>query len=299
MSTMPLAAVSRRRFLAGVGATSGAVLLGACGSTASDGGAPSPTTTGGELSLVQFFGGVPMLAAGSEVRAPFGVGDSHGLLAVDATPAELEVTIVDAGGARVGSPITLTRHAEGLPRAYYPLRFEVAEAGIYTGRVELDGQSMEMAIKVDAAADIEVIQAGDRLPSLTLPTADETRGVNPICTNDPVCPLHDTTASEVLAAGRPLALLVATPAFCQVAICGPVLDVLLGVTDKHPDISFLHAEVYMHPDVNLDEQAPVVAELGLAFEPCLVLVGSEGTVVERIDTIFDAGELDAVLTRLA
>ena len=35
----------------------------------------------------------------------------------------------------------------------------------------------------------------------------------------------------------------------------------------------------------------MVDELGLTFEPCLVLVGADGTVVERLDTIFDEDEV--------
>jgi hypothetical protein len=113
-----------------------------------------------------------------------------------------------------------------------------------------------------------------------------------------VCPLHDVTVAEALGTGRPLALLVATPAFCQFAICGPVLDVLLGVTDAHPGITFLHAEVYADPAKGLDTYAPVVAPLGLHFEPCLVLVGSDGTVAGRVDTIYDRAELDERLAQL-
>ena len=47
-----------------------------------------------------------------------------------------------------------------------------------------------------------------------------------------------------------------------------------AVADDHPDVGFLHAEVYAHPHEELDAKAPVVDELGLTFEPCLVLVGS-------------------------
>ena len=71
-----LSPVSRRQFLLGSSAAAGAVLLGGCGGN--DSGGAATTTTGSDLSLVQFFGGLPMLAAGREVRAPFGVGDAEG-----------------------------------------------------------------------------------------------------------------------------------------------------------------------------------------------------------------------------
>lgn len=299
MTPRPVAPVSRRQFLVGSGAAAGAVLLGACGGEESGRGDEPPTTSAaGGLALVQFFGGLPMLVAGGEVRTPFGVADAEGLLPVDRTPEELTVTILGSDGSTVVEPIDVDRHAKGLPRGYYPLRFTVDEPGIYTGRTDVDGEALEMAIKIDVADAVTVIQPGAALPALATPTPDDAQGVDPICTNDPVCPLHDVSVADVLEAGRPLALLVATPAFCQIAICGPVLDVLLDVVDDHPGVRFLHAEVYANPQEDLDVNTAAVDELGLTFEPCLVLVGSDGRVVDRLDTIYDETELGESLARL-
>ena len=189
-----LSSVSRRQFLLGSSAAAGAVLLGGCGGN--DSGGAATTTTGSDLSLVQFFGGFPMLAAGREVRAPFGVGDAEGPLPVDRTPEAMTVTLLGPTGDVVIEAIEVPRHAQGLPRGYYPLRFTVEDPGIYTGRSEIDGVALEMAIKVDAPGDVQVIQAGDELPPIETPTRDDARGVDPICTNDPVCPLHDVTVAD-------------------------------------------------------------------------------------------------------
>jgi hypothetical protein len=297
MSPRPSSAVSRRRFLLGGGAAAGAVLLGACGG---ESGNADTTTTGpstGDLSLVQFFGG-PMLVAGQEVRAPFGVADTEDLLPVDRTPPTLTVTVLGPDGNQVAEPVEIARHAAGLPRAYFPLRFAADDPGIYTGRTEIDGTALEMAIKVDAAEDVQVIQVGAEMPAIATPTTADARGVDPICTADPVCPLHEATVAEALDAGRPMGLLVATPAFCQITICGPVLDVLLAVAPDHAAVQLVHAEVYAHPQQDLDTKTAAVDELGLTFEPCLVLVGSDGRVAERLDTIFDEVEVDEALARL-
>lgn len=285
--------VSRRQFLLGSGAAASAVLLGACGS---DGSSAAPVA--GDLALAQFFGGLPMLAAGAEVRAPFGVADAEGLLSVADTPRALTVSIHGPGGDTVVEGIDVARHAEDLPRAYFPLRFTVDKPGVYAARTEVDGQQLEMAVKVDAASDVAVIKVGDRLPAMVTPTPDAPHGVEPICTSVPPCSLHEVTVADALDEGRPLALLVATPAFCQFAICAPVLEVLLAQVDARPGWRFLHAEVYMDPAANLDDKAPVVNDLGLAFEPCLVVADAGGTVVARLDTIYDSVELDDVLTRL-
>ncbi len=298
MPPHPFARVSRRRFLSGSGALAGAVLLGACGDDGSSSSSTTQPSTSG-LALAQFFGGPPMLAAGSEIRAAFGLSDADGLLPIDDNPATLTVTLLDATGKEIGIEVEVARHAKGLPRAYYPLRFAVEEPGIYTGRTEVRGEVLEMAIQVDAPEDVLVIQPGDPLPAMATPTVEDAQGVDPICTKEPVCPLHDITVADALDAGEPIALLVSTPAFCQVAICGPVLDVLLGATADHPSIRYLHTEVYAHPNEEIETKAPVVDELGLEFEPCLVLVGSDGVVVERLDTIFDEDEVTDALARLA
>ena len=296
MSPHPLA-VSRRRFLAGSGALAGAVLLGACGDDGdgSGSGTTEPSTSG--LALVQFFGGA-MLVAGHEIRAPFGVADAEGLLPTKDNPEALTVSVLDEAGDEVLKPVEVPRHAEGLPRAYFPLRFTVEDPGIYTARTEVEGESLEMAIQVDAAAEVTVIQPGAAMPAVATPTVDDAHGVEPICTDDPMCSLHDITVAGALEEDRPLALLVSTPAFCQIAICGPVLDVLLGVLPDHPDVRFLHAEVYAHPEQDTDTKAPIVDALGLTFEPCLVLVGSDGKVAQRLDTIFDTAELSESLASL-
>lgn len=292
--------VTRRRFLLGGSAAAGAVLLGACGSDQDESSATTSTAgdDAGGLALAQFFGG-PMFVAGRELRAPFGLADADGLLTGDKTPSQLSVRLLDPDGAEVGAPIAVPRRAEGLPRPYFPLRTTIDEPGIYTARTEVDGSAAEMQFQVYGPDDVAVIQPGAEVPAVETPTPDDGRGVNPMCTNDPVCPLHDVTLAQALTEGRPLALLVATPAFCQISICGPVLDVLLAAAPEHPGVRFLHAEVYADPAKDLDTQAPVVGALGLHFEPALILANASGAVVERLDTIYDRGELDERLASLA
>jgi hypothetical protein len=107
---------------------------------------------------------------------------------------------------------------------------------------------------------------------------------------------------EALAGGTPVAFLVATPKFCQTAICGPVLDVLLSQKDRFPQIKMLHAEVYAsEADAQPGRQklTPVVDAYGLTFEPALYLARADGTIAKRLDTIFDGVELHDALAQLA
>jgi hypothetical protein len=292
--------LSRRHFLAAGGLAAGAALLGACGGGDDDDeestdGTAAPERRG--LALAAFFGG-PMFIAGTPFRAPFGVVDRDGLLAVDDTPDHLEVQVLTGDDQPVGDPITLARHAQDLPRAYFPLETTIAEPGFYTLRSEVDGERAELSFEVTTADQVKVIQPGVTMPALQTPTTADAAGVNPICTRNPACALHDVTLADALGVGSPIAFLVSTPGYCQLSICGPVLDVLLGVAEGHPEVKLLHQEVYKDPAVSLTEFAPGLAELGLHFEPCLILVGADGKVAERLDIIFDTKEVDEALSRL-
>lgn len=301
MATPSSSPLSRRRFLAGGAALAGAAALGACGKSTKVGPGASGTTTtraGSSYALAQFFGG-PMFVAGRPFRAPFGVADADGLLPPSRTPAELEVQLVGPDGTDLGGPITVPRHADGLPRAYFPLLTTVERSGIYSARTTINDVPAEMQFQVNDAKDVKVIQIGQPLPHLETPTTSDARGVKPICTREPVCPLHDVTVAQAIDEKKPVALLVASPAFCQIAICGPVLDVLLDVRTGHPTVRFIHAEVYADPAKDLDTYAPAIEPLGLHFEPCLVLADTNGNVVDRVDTIFDRSELRDRLSKLA
>jgi hypothetical protein len=299
--------LSRRQvLLSGLAATTaGTALLGACGpgdpGDAPDGaGEPgsAPEGVGGPtFALAQFFGG-RIFEAGTEVRAPFGVADRDGLLPPERVPEVLRVQVYDASDTPLGRPLEVRRHDEGLPRSYYPLRFTVDAPGIYVARTTVSGHTAEMSLQVHDAADLDLIRPGLQLPALETPTPEDSRGVHPICTREPVCDLHEPTVAAALGEARPLALLVATPAFCQIAICGPVLDVLLDVAPHRPEVRYLHAEVFAAPFERPGEQAPVMRDLGLHFEPVLVLVGADGVVRDRLDVIFDSVELRDRLDRL-
>jgi hypothetical protein len=316
MADLPVG-LSRRQFLTAAGAT---LALAACGGGDDKADSTTTSTTGcavpadtsvadpgdgpvtdtSNLVLANFFGG-PLFVPGQPLRAPFGIADAEGLLTVDQTPPVVRVSIYSSDGKEVGRPLAIARHSSGLERAYFPLVTTVPEPGIYTVRSQLGpGDASEMHIQVNTPDQIAVVQPGEAFPSLETPTASDARGVNPICTASPACPLHDVTAAQVLTEGKPLALLVATPAFCQVTICGPVLDVLLEARSCRPDVHFLHLEVYADPrSGNLDQYAPAVVELGLQLEPCLFLVGSDGKVARRLDAIYDADELRSVLAELS
>lgn len=292
----------RRHFLLGAAATT---VLAACGSGSDDDAATTTTSTAvgldpDDLSVVRFFG--PFYAAGEMARIPFGLSDSAGLLPADVVPGNLTVSVKNPDGEVVAEGLTSVLRTDGLPRPYYAFEFTPALVGFYDFTMEVAGTeviSQFQVVAADAPEIVDRVGPGDEMPALVTPTVADPLGVTPLCTREPACSLHDHTVADVVGTG-PMALLVATPAFCQTVICGPVLDLLLEIAPDYPDVSFVHAEVFTNPAENqvppvIDDFAPVITDLGLPYEPAFYVVGADGVVRHRLDFIFDASDMRASL----
>lgn len=288
--------LTRRGLLLGA---AGLVVLAGCGDGSSDGddAADDAARPGGGddraggRSLAEYFDR-NRVAAGREVRLAIGLVGADGVTLMD-VPAEVQVAVAPAGGP-AGPAQTVARHDQDVPRPYYPVRATFPEPGMWELVVTAGDDMIRGALS--AVEGTPVPGPGDPLPALATPTTADPRGVDPICTAEPPCPLHAQSADEVLAAGRPLALLVSTPAFCAIGICGPVLDVLQDAAAGRDPIGFVHAEVYT--DRTASATTPTVTALGLTFEPALFLVGSDGVIADRLDVVYDRAEVAAALDRL-
>jgi hypothetical protein len=240
------------------------------------------------------------LVPGKPARLTFGFADKDGVFLTKPPQSGPLTFSIQSNGQRIGDPITVDAHTDGIPKAYYPVIFTPPAAGVYSVSTGINGNPVARDIQITATTT--VVGAGRQMIPFDTPTVADKRGVDLLCTRNPPCPLHDVTLREALAGGTPVAFLVATPQFCQQAICGPVLDVLLGKKDEFPNIKMLHSEVY--PTVadaqpSVGKVTDVVNAYGLTFEPCLYLADRTGMIVNRLDTIFDGVELRDALTKLA
>lgn len=285
---------SRRSFLTWAGSATGAAFtvgpltaaLAACG-----GGSDAPATDAGWV-LVQRWPTTSLVPGG--LRLPLSLADDRSVL--NQGPPELTGRVLSADGTVVADGLRAKRHGEGLELPYWPFRVTLDEPGIYYLAVD-GGRSEGAALQVLDAGAVSVPRVGERLPGFDTPTFTDARGVDPICTRVPdPCPLHDVTLNEALEAGRPVAYLVGTPAYCQTGTCAPALDALLAVRDEVGDaVTMVHAEVYT--DTTATTVAPAVRACNLDFEPSLFITDASGTIVERLDAVFDAAEIRAAVER--
>jgi hypothetical protein len=109
------------------------------------------------------------------------------------------------------------------------------------------------------------------------------------------------SVADAVAGRRPFVVIFATPAFCRSRICGPVLDLVLGLEPEYRGrLEFIHIEPY---DLGLARQGrfqlgPAAQQWGLPSEPWVFLVDKDGQVAAKLEGIFGPGELAAVLSKV-
>lgn len=197
-----------------------------------------------------------------------------------------------------GQPVESELHADGsLELPYLLVRHRFDKPGFVTVNARYKGRKSKAALEVVDAAKAKAPLVGQPLSSVPTPTTADAKGVDPICTRDPQCPLHEVSLDAALAEKRPLALLFATPARCQSRLCGPVLDNLLAHHGDFADrVRFVHVEVFASRTGSA--LAPAIKAYGLAQEPFLFLAGADGVIRERIDNAYDRTEARQALERL-
>ncbi len=291
----------RRKFILGALAVpSGAALLASCGGD-NDPALPVASTDLSFLvpSFPDGFRSPAALVVGVEQRITFVVRDEIDIMR-DTAPAQLAFTITQGDTTLASETVSL--RSDGIITPYYPIRFTAPEPGEYVATLvdHLDVTPIPFLVMDRASGTIP--QVGDTLPVVDTPTIDDARGVTPICTRAIQCPFHEHNLSDVIDNGRPTVLIVATPGFCQTDICGPVVDLLIDGAEGHDDIDFVHAEVYVDPSEfdtgAFPDTTATIAAMGLPYEPALFVNDANGTLLARLDTMWDRSELADALSIL-
>ncbi len=294
--------MSRRVLIAG--AAAGAVLA-ACGSgdstgssdasdsgESSDGADASPALAFGTYTLAQRFP-QDVQEPGLQ-RLPISLASADGVLVNDG-PEFLQAEVFDVDGAPLDISVAATRRDLD-SGSYYAFRVPIEVPGFYFLVVE-GGPPDGAAFQVMEPGTVTVPGPGMAMPPFDTPTVDDGRGVDPLCTRQPEpCPFHEVTLTDALARATPIVYLIGTPAFCQTGTCAPALESMIAVQDRFGDaFEWIHAEVFTDNTATTPTDAVVAANL--LFEPALFVIAADGTVIERVDAVWDETELVEVLER--
>ena len=281
------------------------LVLVACGSdddSATIASSPSPSTE--EATF-------PVDSLAIVANADIGVGHSRVLFAV-----------LEGGGRSLGSPaeeVTVSVAHTDSPdvvqteTAIFTWIIEGA-FGLYRAEFDLDLPGLWRAVVTpelgdplpptgfNVLADPAAPAVGEPAPAPKTPTLDGSPFDEITTDPNPEPRFYELSLDEAITNGRKTVVVFSTPAFCQTATCGPLLEIVKGAAPNHPDVDFVHVEVYTNL-TDLDF-APIPENLSpavlgewwnLPSEPWVFVVDESGLIQARFEGVLAIDELIAEL----
>lgn len=113
--------------------------------------------------------------------------------------------------------------------------------------------------------------------------------------------LYQISIADAIASGRPTVIVMASPAFCTNAVCGPQVDVLQQLKDAYKgQANFIHVDIYDNPqeiqgDLSRAVISPTVKEWNLPSTEWSFVIASSGRVHQRFESFAGFEEIEASL----
>jgi len=188
-------------------------------------------------------------------------------------------------------PLVATYKDEGLPadKGFYEVPITIASDGTWLAVAEVVRAGSSAADFTGAQFQVGVQNAmpktGAKAVAVPTPTYSDHRGVNPICTAKPICSMHALSLDAALKNAKPTVLIIATPQFCQSALCGPEVDVVQSVAKEFAGrVNYVHVEVYRDDKPDTIQRAilsPAAAQWHLDQEPVIYYIDTAGVIKSR------------------
>ena len=282
--------LSRRHALISIAGFTGGLILTSCGNK------EDYETLSLGARFADGYQAPTVFTSGSPQRAPYVLISEQGWPLSEEVPAAIELIVTEINSEETIFEGKVHRHGEPGVIPYFPLIFDPPRSGEY--KVEGRGMDGHHQLIVTDPSDIQLIQIGQKMPSIQTPTMQNNLEINPICTKSSgPCSLHKKSLDESLSSSTPTALLVSTPRFCQTDVCGPALDILIKQSELlDGKLSIIHAEVFKEPEKQNFSVAPVVGAFGLTFEPSLIVANSEGVITSILHFAMDTKEVSEALS---
>ena len=263
------------------------------------------------------------------IRGP--VSDD-GLQAIFATPdlgvgrhrvafaLQSQTSLIDAPSATVQSfyepePEELGEPVETSFALFRP--FPIVERGLYSTHLTFD-RSGEWAIQAtvlgadgnpkrarlyfDVPESSKAPALGEAAIKSVNRTADDVEQLSQLTTGSLKDPdLYQLTIADAVESGRPTVIVMASPAFCTNAVCGPQVDVLRDLKNEYADsANFIHIDLYDNPDKiqgDLGQAviSPVVREWSLPSTEWSFVIDRDGKVSGRFEGFCTLEELREAL----
>ena len=145
---------------------------------------------------------------------------------------------------------------------------------------------------------------GAPAPASDTPTAAAVPDLSHITTAaNPDPTLYALSLRDALAQSKPLAVTFSTPRYCATGVCGPQVEQLSALRQRHPQrANFIHIEIYQDPHLYTEGQRPAlsdavdaVREWGLPTEPWTFIVDANGIIRAKFEAFTPASVIEAAL----
>lgn len=185
----------------------------------------------------------------------------------------------------------------------YVAEVDFARAGTWGAEVSITGAGLDETIRqtFEVTEDSTTPGLGERVPASDTPTGQTPVDLEKISTDTHPDPrFYEVSVAGALKRKEPFVLVFATPKFCESATCGPTLDAVKGVAERHRDVTFIHAEPYegLEPEYNPPNTTDAVEEWGLPSEPWVFVVDGSGRLHAKFEGALAPAELEAAIRTL-
>ena len=113
--------------------------------------------------------------------------------------------------------------------------------------------------------------------------------------------LYELTIADAVTSGLPTVVVMASPAFCTNAVCGPQVQVLQELKDEYKgQANFIHVDIYDNPheiqgDLDRARISPIVVEWALPSTEWTFVIDRRGIVSARFESFATYEEVERAL----
>ncbi len=220
--------------------------------------------------------------------------------------ADLTLRYVGEGDDEVKARLTAKNHIWPFGvRGIYAARFTFDKPGPWALDIAIrdaDGVVKRVKLPFEVAQEPSAPAQGSRaIPSATRTLAD-VASVADLSTGS----LHDPDfyrirLTEAIASGKPTVFVIASPAFCTNATCGPILETLQMVKDKYKAVAnFVHADFFHNPseiqgDLSTAKISRTASEWGVNDAEWTFVIDTSGAVSHKFEGYVTFEELEEAL----
>ena len=159
-------------------------------------------------------------------------------------------------------------------------------------RFEVGQRSSTPAVGEPAVGSIsKTIESVERIGQLTTGSLQDSE-------------LYRLTIADAIVSGKPTVVVMASPAFCTNAVCGPQVEVLQQLKDAYEgEANFIHVDIYDNPeeiqgDLDRARLSSTVVEWALPSTEWSFVIDRQGVVAARFEAFATLDELEQALKKV-